>query len=820
MQSLTQDVRFAARLLWKEKGFAFTTVATLALAIGVNAATFSLLRSVVLKPLPFAESERILLLYNSYPKAGVERASNSAGDYYDRLRDLTVFESQAMYNFPGVTVGEKGSVERVAAMAVTPSFFSLLRAQPLLGRAFTEEEGTQGHERKVILSHALWQKLYGGQASAVGRDLRIGGTPHTIVGVMPRDFAYLDPEVRLWRPLVFTPEQKSAHHSNNWEMIGRLRPGATLSQARAQIDALNAANLERYPELKQILINAGFHTRVVGLQDEVVRDVRGTLYLLWGAVLFVLLIGAVNIANLALARARARMSELATRFALGAGRWRVARQLLTESFLLTGASAAAGLSFGYWGLRGVTSLKLGQIPRANEIAMDGTVVAVVLGLALAVTVAIYLIPVAHALRLDLGTVLRSEGRTGTSGRATRVWRNALVVAQVALALVLLFGAGLLLQSFRQVLAVQPGFAPARVLTASVSLPSTRYKGAADQRAFMARALERIRALPAVEHAGATDTVPFGNNYSDSVILAEGYTMRPGESLVSPNQVVVTPGYFETMGIPLLAGRVFDDRDTEQSSKVIVIDERLARRFWQDASPIGKRMWRPTSAESLAHPEKGVEWFTVAGVVGSVKLRALVDPDERVGAYYFPFSQSPGSQMTFALRTGAEPDRLAAALRSAVAELDPELPLYDVHAMKERIDDSLVTRRLPMLVTVGFGAAALVLATIGVYGVLAYMVAQRTREIGIRMALGSSAGGIFGLVLREGAAIVGAGVLLGLGGAAALAKYVAAVLYNVRPLDPRVALSVSALLGAVALLASVLPARRAAAVDPVVALREQ
>ncbi len=820
MESFFQDLKFGARLLWKDKGFAGTAIATLAVCIAANTAIFSIIHAVILKPLPLPESDRLLILYNSYPNVGVKRAVNSVPDFYDRRRALTALEDVALYNHQGVTIGEKGSAQQVEGMSVTPSFFRLLRVRPCLGRVFTEDEGEIGNERKVILSYALWQELYGGDESVIGKDLRIYGRGSTIVGVMPREFLFLEPGTRLWRPLAFRPEQKQEYHSNSWEMIGRLRPGAALPQVQAQLDALNKANLDKIPELKPLLINAGFHTEVHRLQDDVVRDVKRTLYLLWGGVLFVLLIGAVNIANLSLARSNVRMRELATRFALGAGRWRVTRQLVTENVLLTLCGALLGLVLGWWGLRLFETLRLSQMPRGSEIAVDGPVVIFILALSFLVGTLIGLIPVLHTLRADLSQVFRAEGRTGTSGRGARILRNSLVVAQIAFALVLLAGAGLLLASFRNVLAVHPGFSAEKVLTGTVALPSVRYKGDTELRSFARLSLDKIRALPGILSAGATDSIPFGHNSSDSVILAEGYVMKPGESVVSPSQIVVTPGYFETLRVPLLEGRLFDARDTADSQRAVIVDQRLARKFWPGSSPIGKRMWRPNSAQDLVQPTASAMWYTVVGVVGSVKCRALVDPDERVGAYYFPYEQSPRDDLTFAVRTPAEPSALVSALRKAMAEIDPELPIFDVRTMEERISESLVSRKSPMLLAMSFGFVALFLAGVGIYGVLAYMVTQRTREIGIRMALGSSAERIFQLIVREGILLLALGFSLGFAGTLGLSRYVESVLFGVRSLDPTVLASVAGLLAAVALIACVLPARRAARVDPMTALRQE
>jgi putative ABC transport system permease protein len=821
MEFLLRDIRFGARQLLKDKGFTLMALATLAVCIGANAAVYTVVNAILLQPLPVPDSDRILLLYNSYPGAGVERAVTSAGDYFDRLRDVTVFEEQALYQTRSAAVGEAGSVETVRTLRVTPSFFRLLRQSPVLGRNFAEEEGELGHERKVILSDALWKKL-GSDPAIVGKDVRLSGDPYTVVGVMPRDFSFLDPEVRLWQPLAFTPEQKTTHHSNNYEMIGRLKPGATREQAQSQVDAVNAANNERFPEMREPLANAGFHTRVVRLKDEVVREIRGTLLLLWGGVAFVLLIGALNVANLSLARAAARLREVATRLALGAGPWQLARQLVVESLLLCAAAAGLGLLLGSWALRGIGALGLERLPRGSEVALGAGTVVFVMAVALLVGVAVGAIPLLHALRTDSSAVFHGEGRTGSAGKAARVWRKGLVAAQVAFALVLLMGAGLLFASFRHVLAVDPGFGTTQVLTGSLALPKSRYPEEAGRRAFVERTLARVRALPGVVAAGATDIIPFGDSFSDSVILAEGYVMQPGESLVSPHSIVVTPGYFEAMGIPLKEGRLFEDQDREGAAAAIIVDERLARKFWPSSSPLGRRMWQPGSAEGLAHPEtdKDARRFTVVGVVGSVKQRALVDPDERVGAYYFPYAQSPESGFTLALRAVGDPKTLVASLRTAMRELDPELPLDDVRTMAERIDESLVSRRSPVLLAVAFGVIALLLAAVGLYGVLAYLVAQRKQEIGIRMALGSTAPGIFGLVARESLGIVGAGLAVGLLGAVALAQSIRSLLYGVKPMDPGLIASVCAILAAVGAIACLVPAWRATRVDPAIALRQE
>jgi predicted permease len=831
---MSSDIRVGLRLLWKDKAFTLTAALTLALCIGANTALFSVVHNVLLRPLPVPDSDRIVLMGNAYPGAGAAvGGSSSVPDYYDRLRETDVFDEQADYNGGSQSVDQNGTPVRIRITRVTPSFFRLLQVAPALGRTFSEQEGEVGNDKKVVLSYALWQSQFGGDPGAIGKDLRIDGQPVTVIGVMPKSFYFLNPNVMLWRPLAFTAQDKSddRRHSNNFQNIGRLKPGASIQRAQQQIDAINARNLEKFPQLKPLLINAGFHTTVVPLQETLVRDIKATLYLMWGGALFVLLIGCVNVANLVLVRSRARLRELATRVALGAGTWRVARQLITESVILTLIAAGAGLAAGYGALQLLGTLNIQDLPRGEEIRLDGVVVAFTLTVAGAIGFVLGLIPVASVLPASLTTVLREEGRSGTSGRGTRLLRRSLVVAQVAFAFVLLVGAGLMFASFRQVLAVRPGFNPDGVLTASITLPRTRY---ADNKAligFTHEALRRLRELPGVSAVGATNTIPFGGNNSNSVILAEGYQMKPGESVISPSQVDVTAGYFEAMGVKLVRGRFFDERDAPiattttavggrpNAPRSIIVDETLARRFWPAQDPIGRRMYFPNDIKDLTAITPQTVFMTVVGVIGDIKLHDLTEGQKSVGAYYFSTDQDTASNLTFAVKTAGDPLSLTSAVRGVLNGLDHELPVFDTQTMEQRMEKSLVSRRSPVVLSVVFGGVALSLSAIGIYGVLAYLVTQRRREIGIRIALGSSARSIFELVLREGLLLIIGGFVLGAVGALALRKSLESQLFGVSASDPLVLAAVTGLLAAVAVVACALPARRATRIDPIVALAE-
>jgi predicted permease len=821
MDFLLLDLKYALRSLWRAKGFAVTVLLTFAICIAANTVLFAIVDSVVLRPLPVPDANSILLIANEYPKAGVTGINNtSSGDYYDQLREMTVFESQAVFRDRDQTVEVNGMPQRVHGMVVTPSWFTLLRVRPELGRPFREDEGEVGRDHEVVLSYGLWKELYAGDTSAIGRELRISGQPFTVVGVMPRNFDFVDPDVRLWVPIAFAPEDKTVHHTNNWYDIGRLKPGATIQQAQQQVNAINNENLERYPETKQIVIDAGFHTIVEPLQEMVTGGVKKTLYLLWGGALAVLLIGGLNIANLALTRLSLRRKEMATRFALGAGRAQLVRQLLLENLGLALLGGVLGIALGAALLRTLSLVGLKQLPRANEVHMNATVVLLALSLATVCGLFVALFPLAGVSKIAINDALHEDSRTGTTGKKTRSVRQLLVAAQVAFAFALLVGAALFLTSFRRLLQVDPGFRPEGVVSASVSLPRSKYPKPEDRRVFLDRALLAVRAIPGVSFAGATDIVPLTSDHDDEVILAEGYQMQPGESVISPLAINVSPGYFEAMGIPLLRGRSFEDHDTESAPHVVIVDERLARHFWPDSDPIGRRMFQPSDSKNLLKSDEHTDWLTVVGVARTLRYENLEDKGNTVGAFYRPLAQNPDSLISFTLKTTADPDAVARSLRAEMLRLDPDLAVFNVHSMTERVDLSLAPRRTSMLLANTFGAVALFLASLGIYGVLAYLVAQRTREIGIRVALGSSRAAILKMVLWEGTQLVLAGLILGVIAAVLLQKAIATEIYGVRPLDPQVLAAVTVVLTGVALAACAIPARRAMRVDPIIALRSE
>ncbi|HWJ56977.1 MAG TPA: ABC transporter permease [Vicinamibacterales bacterium] len=824
MDVFRQDLLFALRVLRRDRAYAAAVILTLAICLGANTAIFTVVRSVLQRPLPYPESSRLVSSFDGFPGAGVERAGTSVPNYMDRRAMTDVFSTVALYQWNGFKVGHGPGTEQVSSMEVTPSFFQVLGAKAERGRLLSEDEGTPGKNKVAVLTHAFAARQPGGVEGAVGRTLRLDDEIYQVVGVLPEGFTFLSRDVRLFTPAAFTPEElgEDRRWSQNHEMIARLAPGASIQQAQSKLDAMNVRYIERAGALAEPLRNAGYNTKLASLEGDLVRNVRSALQMLWGGVVFVVLIAAVNIANLSLVRANGRMKELATRNAIGAGGRRIAKQLITEATLLTLIGAGFGIGLGFLSLNAIEWIGFTDLPRAHEISIDGVVLAVTLAPAILLGIVVGAGPALQLARVNLSNVLREEGRSGTAGRASKAVRRALVVAQVALAFVLLIGAGLLLASFERLLGVDPGFVADGVLTGRVSPLATRYKEDPELRAYTDRVLTRIRALPGVEAAGASSFLPFSYDGSSTVIIPEGYTPKPGESVVSPNQLSVSPGYFEAMKMRLKRGRFFNASDTADAPRAVIVDENLAKKFWPDQDPVGKRVYLPDTPQDVAHPGPKVKWMNVVGVVGAVKMKGLVEGGEtaRAGAFYAVLAQSPSRGIGLAIRTKGDMAATQAAVQRALAEVDPDVPMTDIFSMSARIEKSLNPRRAPMMLSLGFGAVALLLASVGLYGVLAYHVSQRTREIGIRMALGSDAPAIVRLILGEGGLLVGVGLAAGLAGAVALRGAIGSQLYGVGALDPMVMAAAIGVLGLTSFIACWGPARRAAKVSPLVALSRQ
>ena len=694
-----------------------------------------------------------------------------------------------------------------------------MQVQPVRGRLFTDAEGEPGQEQKVLLSYGLWQRAFGGKDSIVGTPIRLNGQPHEVVGVLPQGFTFLQNDLDVFLPAAFQPQAKSddARHNNNWQMVGRLKDGATLDQVRQQVAALNARNDERFPQFSQILKDARFQTISVMLQDDVVRDVKASLYLLWGGVSFVLLIGVANIANLILVRSSGRRQELATRHAVGGDLGRLARQLVTETTVLSLTGGVFGVLIGWWILRSMATFNLTTLPRGYEIGLDWIAVVYIVSITLAVGVCLGLAPALRLRRMNLHLELRQESRGGTSSRRANLIRRALAVVQVAIALALLVGAGLLFASFRAVLRLDLGFDPQNVMTAAVSLPASQFPNPAALVTFEQRALAAIRALPDVEAAGTTSAVPFSGSINNNVILAEGYAMKPGESLLAPSSVNVNPGYFEALHAQLVRGRLIDARDTLDALRTVMIDDRLARKFWPDQDPVGRRLYFPSDPADITKVTEKTTFLTIVGVIREIRM---IDPRPDVtpvGTVYFPWEQQAGRGPTLVVKTRRDVPGITSSIRREIAAINPQVPVFRERTMQEWIDRQLIGRRLPMFVALAFGVVALLLAAIGTYGVLAHSVNERRRELGVRMALGGSSGSVFSLVLRDGARVIAAGLVLGLIGSYWVGRAVQSQLVDVAPLNPVVFLSVAALLSAVGLAACLIPAWRASRINPVVVL---
>ena len=820
METLRQDVRFALRTLLKRPGFTLVAVLTLALGIGANSAIFSVVNAVVLRPLPYAAPERLVALWGDLNQSGFEELELSAPEYADfRARGAHVFEDVAAFNVGGFNLTGAGEPERIQGVYATASLFPTLGVAPLRGRAYTAEEDRPGSDDVAVISHSLWRRRFGSDPAAVGKTVTLDGRPTTIVGVMPPDFRFPGHDTDVWKPAAFDADLLSPNNrgSHFLSAVARLRPGFTLGRAREEVAALARAqgeeNRNTYPR--------GFGASLRPLDEEVVGpSVRTSLFLMLFAVGALLLIACANVANLLLARAASRRKEVAVRTALGAGRARIMRQLLTESVLLSLAGGAAGLVLALWGVDLLVTLAPEGTPRVAEVGLDARVVAFTFGVSLLTGVVFGLAPALYASKVDLNESLKEGGRGGTEGASRGRLRGLLVVGEFALALVVLACAGLLVRSFARVLEERPGFDARGVLTMRLVLPESKYKSYDAHRAFYENLFARLRGLPGVEAVGANNLLPFNGSGGSRGFLIEGRPVPPGQPHPEEQLRFVTPGYFEALRVPLLRGRDLTERDVAGGTRVALVSRSMAERHWPGEEAIGKRF---AYANIRRGSEHAPEWIEIVGVVGDVKHRGLdIDPRPEI---YVPVYQplftnrpTPPLSLYVAVRTKGDPAALAPSVRREVAAVDPEQPLANVRTMEERVAGSVAERRFNMTLLGVFACVALALAAVGVYGVMAYAVARRTHEIGVRVALGAQRGDVVRLVLRQGMWLALAGVGCGVALAYAATRLMQGLLYGVSPTDPLTFAGVSALLAAAALLACLVPARRATKVDPMIALR--
>jgi predicted permease len=822
MDTFFQDIRYSFRALLAKSGFTIAAILTLALGIGANTAIFSVIDGALVRPMPYPEDERLVIVYNHYPNM-LDYAGTSIPDYVDRRAQAESLEDLALYTGASFNVAQSGTPERLTGLRTTPSLFNVLRSQPMLGRAFTDEDAVEGKDKVVVLSYGAWQKFFNGDRGIVGKEVRFNSTPYTVVGVMPESFYFPVRATQVWVPFAFKPAELTDEERGNEysETIGRLKPGATMTQLNAQMDAIvqrNADRLagggERAQGFSKFLRAGNFTGRSKTLRDHAVGDLKQTLFLLQAATLFVLLIACANVANLMLTRVSGRSRELSVRTAMGAGRWRIARQLLTESMLLSTSGALLGVLLAYWGQQALAaSLGFDVVNGRFDFELDGKVLAFSLLLALVTGALFGLAPVLSLWHARPYEVLKEGGRSGGGGRSARATRNGLVVVQMALAVMLLIGAGLLLKSFARLSQVQPGFNSEGVLTANLVIPESKYKDDADKARFYERVLAEARTIPGVSTAGLITGLPFSNRGGTASYQIEGQPEIEGQPGPHGHMRVVDEDYLAALKIPLLQGRGFAPTDEASAPKVVLIDEYLAKKYFANESPIGKRI----TNDDAKDPE--AKWYTIVGVVGTVKHRDLA-AEVNKETYYFYYKQRPINQGVLTLRSALPTGSLVEPLRAALNRVDPEQPMFDIKTLDERIRMSLADRRAPMQMLLGVRGLALLLSAIGIYGVLAFAVSNRIGELGVRMAIGAGRGDILKLVLHQGARLSLLGIAIGVLAALAGGQVLAARLFGVSATDPVTYLAVVALLGLTAFLACYLPARRAAATNPIVALRHE
>ncbi|HKO98500.1 MAG TPA: ABC transporter permease [Pyrinomonadaceae bacterium] len=820
LTTLWQDVRYGARMLLKNPGITFIVVLALALGIGANTAIFSVVNAVLLSPLPYEESDRLVFLNEKSPV--LDEMSISYPNFTDWRNQNQVFEKIGVYNRSSYNLTGWGEAERITTGQMSADLFSVLRVNALHGRVFNNEEDKPGGNPVVVLTYPLWQRRFGGQLSIINQPITLNGKSYTVIGIMPQGYQYPS-RVEMLVPVGQLSDQPSwLSRGNHPGLYGvaRLKPGVTFEQADAEMNLL-AANLEKqYPDS-----NAGNRVRMRPLLEVFVGDARRALWVLFAAVAFVLLIACANIANLLLARAASRQKEMAIRAAMGAGRWRIARQMLTESILLSLIGGTLGLLFAQWGIKLILYISPDAIPRWREINLSWKVLAFTIGVSFITGILFGLVPALQAGDVDVHETLKETGR----GTARKHWlRSSLVVVEVATTLVLLIGAGLMIRSFYRLQSVHPGFSYEHLTSFSVSLPVKKYETEQQRVAFFNQLLENIRGLPGVEASAAASGLPLGNNGSQTSYTIEGQPPPPKDQTPLMELSLVTPDYFKAMNIPLKSGRFFTDRDDrsfvagKDMSKLtepqrmmaglntMVIDEEFARRHWPKGDAVGQRI-------RIGGHDPTAQVVTIVGVVGRVKMEGLSTDSNRVQGYW-PFAQIPDNDMTVLVKGQSDPNQMINSIRQQVKAVDPDQPIYNIRTMDEIRAESVAPERLNLTLLSIFAGIALVLAIVGIYGVMSYTVTQRTHEIGIRMAIGAQPRDVFKMVIGQGMLLALIGVGIGLVGAFALTRLMTTMLFGVAPTDPATFAAIAILLTSVALVACYIPGRRATKVDPVVSLR--